>query len=193
MATSAVDDVAAALRNCISGDSAAREAGESRLQQLRSQPGHAQALLHLILSGDRDCPGSAEDTAVRQLASISFKNLVARSWTQSLSSAGAAPPLQIHPEDKTAVRGTLLAGIPIAPPPLRSQLVEALKDIVASDYPQDWPGKETFARSCLIKIVLDYCGVWTMYMCTFTRRRKRASPFLLRSSVPRSLPTPKKK
>ena len=50
---------------------------------------------------------------------------------------GAGSPI---PEaDKAAVRNNLLEGIVRAPPLVRAQLGECLKEIVYSDFPDRWP------------------------------------------------------
>eukprot|EP00850_Spirogloea_muscicola_P016520 SM000134S26963 [mRNA] locus=s134:343998:351525:+ [translate_table: standard] len=91
-----------------------RKAAEDKLVEFQHAPGHLVRLMQVIVS-------TSADLAIRQIASIYFKNLVAKDWS-----------------DKVTVRDNLLEAIICAPALLRSQLGECLKTIVQSDYPEQW-------------------------------------------------------
>ncbi|TYJ19925.1 hypothetical protein E1A91_A09G225100v1 [Gossypium mustelinum] len=73
--------------------------------------------------------------AVRQVASIHFKNFIAKNW------APLDPNEQqkILQSDKDMVRDHILVFVTQVPPLLRVQLGECLKTIIHADYPEQWP------------------------------------------------------
>jgi hypothetical protein len=71
---------------------------------------------------------------VRQVAAIAFKNAVKKDWEHRESR-----PSKISEEEKVAVRPLVLEGVVRCPQAVRVQLEEALKQIIAWDYPQRWP------------------------------------------------------
>ncbi|XP_042514589.1 importin beta-like SAD2 [Macadamia integrifolia] len=105
-----------------------RKAAEQSLDQFQYTPQHLVRLLQIIV--DANC-----DLAVRQVASIHFKNFVARNWSHH------EPDKQqkILPSDKDMVRQNILVFVVQVPPLLRAQLGECLKTIIHADYPEQWP------------------------------------------------------
>jgi len=99
--------------------------------QAAGTPGFTVSLLNLSVMD-----GAPDD--VRQMAAIQFKNTVHRSWSTPLSPE--AQRLAVPDADKAGVRAALVDAIVRAIPLARVQLVEALRDIVAEDYPSQWPG-----------------------------------------------------
>jgi len=91
-------------------------------------PGFAPSLLQVA------CEGSL-DVTTRQVAAITFKNAVSKHWEPSRENISTTPA-----EDKETVRGGILDGIINAPPQIRSQLIEAVRNLVYCDYPNQWPG-----------------------------------------------------
>uniref|UniRef100_A0A0E0P7G0 Importin N-terminal domain-containing protein n=1 Tax=Oryza rufipogon TaxID=4529 RepID=A0A0E0P7G0_ORYRU len=84
-------------------------------------PQHLVRLLQIIVDGN--C-----DMAVRQFASIHFKNFVAKNWSPT------------DPEsDKSMVRENILGFVTQLPPLLRAQLGESIKTLILADYPEQWP------------------------------------------------------
>ncbi|KAF0929515.1 hypothetical protein E2562_021766 [Oryza meyeriana var. granulata] len=73
--------------------------------------------------------------AVRQVASIHFKNFVAKNWSPN----DPEEPQKISESDKSMVRENILGFIVQVPPLLRAQLGESIKTIIHSDYPEQWP------------------------------------------------------
>eukprot|EP00887_Chlorella_sp_A99_P003658 scaffold7.g3658.t1 len=120
---SSIDDDA-----CVSPDPTARKNGEEALNQHKHAPGQLVNLLRVALE-------DSVDPAVRQVAAISFKNVVRQGWQ---AEEGAASPI---PEgDKAAVREALVEGVVRAPAPVRAQLGECVRSVVYCDYPERWPG-----------------------------------------------------
>lgn len=73
------------------------------------------------------------DIAVRQVASIHFKNLVSRHWKSS--EVGE----QISEADKRTVRENIFEALVHAPPIIRVQLGDGLKTLIHCDYSERWP------------------------------------------------------
>ncbi|XP_031375636.1 importin beta-like SAD2 isoform X2 [Punica granatum] len=73
--------------------------------------------------------------AVRQVASIHFKNFIAKNW----SPQDPDEPQKILESDKSLVRDHILVFVAQLPPLLRVQLGECLKTIIHADYPEQWP------------------------------------------------------
>lgn len=85
-------------------------------------------LLQIIVDGS--C-----DMAVRQVASIHFKNFVAKNWCPH----DPAEQSKIMPSDKELVRQNILIFIAQVPSLLRVQLGECIKTMIHADYPEQWP------------------------------------------------------
>ncbi|CDY55746.1 BnaA05g35320D [Brassica napus] len=105
-----------------------RKASEQQLNQLQHTPQHLVRLLQIAVDGN--C-----DMAVRQIASIQFKNFIAKNW--SPDDSGEQP--MILQSDKELVRDNILVYVTQVPTLLRSQLGESLKTIIYADYPEQWP------------------------------------------------------
>ncbi|XP_030467372.2 importin beta-like SAD2 [Syzygium oleosum] len=105
-----------------------RKAAEQSLNQFQYAPQHLVRSLQIIV--DINC-----DMAVRQVASIHFKNFIAKHWSPH-------EPDKHQPilkTDKDMVRDHILVFVAQVPPLLRVQLGECLKTIVHADYPEQWP------------------------------------------------------
>ncbi|CAL9235143.1 unnamed protein product [Arabidopsis halleri] len=105
-----------------------RKASEQQLNQLQHMPQHLVRLLQIAVDGN--C-----DMAVRQIASIQFKHLIAKNW----SPEDPGEQQQILQSDKELVRDNILVYVTQVPTLLRSQLGECLKTIIYADYPEQWP------------------------------------------------------
>lgn len=73
--------------------------------------------------------------AVRQVASIHFKNFVAKNWTPN----DLEEKQKIPETDKSMVRDNILGFVTQLPPLLRAQLGESIKTLILADYPAQWP------------------------------------------------------
>ncbi|OMP00310.1 hypothetical protein CCACVL1_03384 [Corchorus capsularis] len=120
--------LAVVLQAALSPNPAERKAAEQSLNQFQYTPQHLVRLLQIIV--DNNC-----DMAVRQVASIHFKNFIAKNW------APLDPNEQqkISQSDKDMVRDNILVFVTQVPPLLRVQLGECLKTIIHADYPEQWP------------------------------------------------------
>ncbi|XP_043705839.1 importin beta-like SAD2 [Telopea speciosissima] len=120
--------LAVILQAALSPNPDERKAAEQSLNQFQYTPQHLVRLLQIIV--DANC-----DLAVKQVASIHFKNFVAKNWSPH------EPDEQhkILPSDKDMVRQNILGFVTQVPPLLRAQLGECLKTIVHADYPEQWP------------------------------------------------------
>ncbi|CAN8285361.1 unnamed protein product [Cochlearia groenlandica] len=105
-----------------------RKASEQKLNQLQHTPQHLVRLLQIAVDGS--C-----DMAVRQIASIQFKNSIAKNWSHEDS----GEKQRILQSDKEVVRDNILVYVTQVPTLLRSQLGECLKTIIYADYPEQWP------------------------------------------------------
>lgn len=120
--------LAVVLQAALSPNPDERKAAEQSLNQFQYTPQHLVRLLQIIV--DNNC-----DMAVRQVASIHFKNFIAKNW--SPHEPDEQP--KISEDDKNLVRHHLLEFVAKVPPLLRVQLGECLKTIIHADYPEQWP------------------------------------------------------
>nr|CAB3446583.1 unnamed protein product [Digitaria exilis] len=120
--------LAVVLRAALSHVPEERKAAEDSLNQFQYTPQHLVRLLQIIVDGS--C-----DMAVRQVASIHFKNFIAKNW--SPNDPDESP--KVLESDKVMVRENILGFIVQVPPLLRAQLGESIKTIIHSDYPEQWP------------------------------------------------------
>uniref|UniRef100_A0A6M2EC95 Importin N-terminal domain-containing protein n=1 Tax=Populus davidiana TaxID=266767 RepID=A0A6M2EC95_9ROSI len=120
--------LAVVLQAALSPNPDERKAAEQRLDQFQYTPQHLVRLLQIIV--DNNC-----DMAVRQVASIHFKNFIARNW------APHEPDEQpkVSHNDKAMVRDHILVFLVQVPPLLRVQLGECIKTMIHADYPEQWP------------------------------------------------------
>ncbi|CAL9749826.1 unnamed protein product [Musa acuminata subsp. burmannicoides] len=116
------------LRAALSPIPEERKAAEESLNQFQYTPKHLVRLLQIIVDG-------TYDLGVRQVASIHFKNFVAKHW----SPHDPGEPQKVSEIDKSMVRENILGFIVQVPPLLRAQLGECIKTIVHVDYPEKWP------------------------------------------------------
>ncbi|KAG1660790.1 hypothetical protein FOA52_011331 [Chlamydomonas sp. UWO 241] len=116
------------LTACISVDTNQRTQAEEVLKQHEVAQGQVVNLLRVAAE-------ETVDAAVRQVAAISFKNLVKKNW--EAPSEGA---YQIPEEDKAMVRDNLLETLIRSPHMVQLQLGEVFKLVVYADYPEKWPG-----------------------------------------------------
>ncbi|GFY92874.1 ARM repeat superfamily protein [Actinidia rufa] len=119
--------LAIVLQAALSPNPDERKAGEESLNQFQHTPQHLVRLLQIIVDGN--C-----DMAVRQVASIHFKNFIAKNW----SPHDPHEQSKILPSDKDMVRQNILVFVAQVPPLLRVQLGECLKTIIHADYPEQW-------------------------------------------------------
>ncbi|GAU17729.1 hypothetical protein TSUD_171170 [Trifolium subterraneum] len=119
--------LAVILQAALSPNPDERKAGEQSLNQFQFAPQHLVRLLQIIV--DNNC-----DMGVRQVASIHFKNFVAKNW-----SPDSDTQQKILQSDKDLVRDHILMFVTQVPPLLRVQLGECLKTIIHADYPEQWP------------------------------------------------------
>ncbi|XP_010251770.1 PREDICTED: importin beta-like SAD2 [Nelumbo nucifera] len=122
-----IPSLAMVLQAALSPNPDERKAAEQSLNQIQYTPQHLVRLLQIIVDGN--C-----DLGVRQVASIHFKNFVAKHW-----SPHEPDEQQILPGDKDLVRQNILVFVAQVPPLLRVQLGECLKTIIHADYPEQWP------------------------------------------------------
>ncbi|XP_028794793.1 importin beta-like SAD2 [Neltuma alba] len=120
--------LAVILQAALSPNPEERKAAEQSLDQFQYAPQHLVRLLQIIV--DNNC-----DMGVRQVASIHFKNFIAKNWSPHDSESQQ----KILQSDKDVVRDHILVFVTQVPPLLRVQLGECLKTIIHSDYPEQWP------------------------------------------------------
>ncbi|TYI38277.1 hypothetical protein ES332_A02G015000v1 [Gossypium tomentosum] len=123
-----VPSLVVVLQAALSPNPAERKAAEESLTKFQYTPQHLVRLLQIVI--DDNCP-----MAVRQVASIQFKNFIAKNWAP----LDPNEPQKILQSDKDMVRDHILVFIAQVPPLLRVQLGECLKTIIHADYPEQWP------------------------------------------------------
>ncbi|GLJ28027.1 hypothetical protein SUGI_0550340 [Cryptomeria japonica] len=120
--------LAVILQAALSPNPHERKAAEESLNQYQYTPQHLVRLLQIIV--DVNC-----ELAVRQVASIHFKNFIGKNWAPH----EPGEQQKISQADKATVRENLLQFIACVPPLLRAQFAECLKTIINADYPEQWP------------------------------------------------------
>nr|KYP64849.1 putative importin-7 isogeny [Cajanus cajan] len=120
--------LAVILQAALSPNPDERKAAEQSLNQFQYAPQHLVRLLQIIVDNN-------VDMGVRQVASIHFKNFIAKNWSPLDSDAQQ----KISQSDKDVVRDHILVFVTQVPPLLRVQLGECLKTVIHSDYPEQWP------------------------------------------------------
>ncbi|KAL2459824.1 Importin beta-like SAD2 [Forsythia ovata] len=121
-------NLALILQGALSPNPNERKAAEESLNQYQYAPQHLVRLLQIIVDGN-------VDMAVRQVASIHFKNFIGKNW----SPHDPGEQSKISLSDKEVVRQNILNFVAQVPPLLRVQLGECLKTIIHADYPEQWP------------------------------------------------------
>ena len=128
-----MEDLRAALAGSVSADEGTRVAADAFLKSAAARSGAALGLLGLASD-------AATEMGTRQSASIYFKHLVNKSWTQREGATATTETNPILDEgEKAAVRRVALEAIANTPSKVRSQLVEAVRVIVHHDFPGRWP------------------------------------------------------
>ncbi|KAJ0988973.1 hypothetical protein J5N97_007329 [Dioscorea zingiberensis] len=135
------------LRATCSVNQQERKAAEESFSQSECTPQHLLRLLQIIMSSDYDL-------TIRHLASIHFKNFVAKNW----SSCRSGVFQKISENDKDIVREKILGFILQVHPLLRAQLAEGLKTIIHADYPEKWSWPLYWIRGCLQLPDHQLCG-----------------------------------
>ncbi|KAF8071226.1 SAD2 [Scenedesmus sp. PABB004] len=123
-----VQALCSVLQGCLSANQEERKAAEALLKQAELQQGQVVNLLRV--AGE-----PSVDISVRQVASISFKQVAKRHWEPEKDGAPV-----LHAGDKQLVRDNLLEAIITAPHIIQSQLSEVMSTVVYCDYPEAWPG-----------------------------------------------------
>ncbi|BAT83118.1 hypothetical protein LR48_Vigan03g009000 [Vigna angularis] len=119
--------LAVILQAALSPNPDERKAAEESLNQFQHAPQHLVRLLQIIVDNN-------VDMGVRQVASIHFKNFIAKNWSPLDETQQ-----QISQSDKDVVRDHILVFVTQVPPLLRVQLGECLKTVIHCDYPEQWP------------------------------------------------------
>ncbi|XP_014497675.1 importin beta-like SAD2 [Vigna radiata var. radiata] len=119
--------LAVILQAALSPNPDERKAAEESLNQFQYTPQHLVRLLQIIVDNN-------VDMGVRQVASIHFKNFIAKNWSPLDETQQ-----QISQSDKDVVRDHILVFVTQVPPLLRVQLGECLKTVIHCDYPEQWP------------------------------------------------------
>ncbi|RDY03360.1 Importin beta-like SAD2 [Mucuna pruriens] len=125
--------LAVILQAALSPNPDERKAAEQSLNQFQYAPQHLVRLLQIIVDNN-------VDMGVRQVASIHFKNFIAKNWSPLDGMLFIIDAQQkISQSDKDVVRDHILVFVTQVPPLLRAQLGECLKTVIHSDYPEQWP------------------------------------------------------
>ena len=119
----------------IQTDNSKRKEAESTLNSIQGQPGFSLVVLHLITLLSAAVAGV--DVAIRQSASVLFKNLVKRRWH---SDDEEEQPNLIVAGDRETIKTHLVELMVSAPPDVQRQLAEAVTIISKYDFPEKWGG-----------------------------------------------------
>ncbi|XP_042376688.1 importin beta-like SAD2 [Zingiber officinale] len=146
------------LRAALSPIPEERKAAEQSLNQFQHTPQHLVRMLQIIVDGS--C-----DIGVRQVASIHFKNFVAKYW----SPHDPGESHEVLESDKNMIRENILGFIAQVPPLLRAQLGECIKTIILADYPEKWPNLLHWVKCNLMSQDQQILGA--LYILRFLARK----------------------
>uniref|UniRef100_A0A7R9YU85 Importin N-terminal domain-containing protein n=1 Tax=Chlamydomonas euryale TaxID=1486919 RepID=A0A7R9YU85_9CHLO len=122
-----INQLCTVLAACIGADATQRTAAEEVLKQHEAVQGQAVNMLRVAAE-------EQVDAAVRQVAAISFKNLVKKYWEP----ASPGQPC-LREEDRAVVRENLLEALIRSPHMVQLQIGEVFKMVVYADFPEKWP------------------------------------------------------
>lgn len=139
-----IQQLIASLSACTNPDASVRKAGEEAVKQVGAAPEGMPTLLRIAME-------ASIDPAVRQVAAITFKNTAKRDWADRESR-----PSAISATDKATVRTLLLEALVQAPGTVRVQVEEALKAVISSDFPEQWPNLTSMIQAFLTSSDQNY-------------------------------------
>ena len=67
-----------------------------------------------------------------------MKNLIAQNWLDPDPEAGVPMPFNIHEQDRSMIRSSIIEAIIQAPELVRLQLIVCLNTIIKHDFPGKW-------------------------------------------------------
>jgi exportin-2 (importin alpha re-exporter) len=112
-------------------DNNARKEAEKFLESSEVQPGFSLVVLHMIsiLSASTN----PQDVAIRQSASVLFKNMVKKRWCPEDDEEPRIPV-----GDRTTIKQHLVDLMCTTPPDVQRQLAEAVSIVSKYDFPEEW-------------------------------------------------------
>jgi exportin-2 (importin alpha re-exporter) len=119
------------LQNALSHDNTTRKGAEVFLEQYEGTPGFLLLVLSLVSRTIGST--SPQDAAIRQSASVLFKNIVKRRW---VSEEDDKP--SIASNDKELIKNNLVELMTSAPSDVQKQLAEGVSIISKYDFPNGW-------------------------------------------------------
>lgn len=119
------------LQNTMSPITATRRQAEEMIKSTEAQGGFSLLLLTLI--SRLSVPASPDDIAVRQSASVYFKNLVKKRWAPEDDTE--AP---ISNADRDALKTVVINMMSTSPPDVQKLLSEGISIIAKYDFPAKW-------------------------------------------------------
>jgi exportin-2 (importin alpha re-exporter) len=123
------------LLGVMSSDNATRKSAEAYLKSTEAQQGFA--LLVLTLINKLTSSTTPQDAAIRQSASVLFKNLVKNRWQPAEDNEQGF--VAIAEADKDTIKTHVVELMCTAPQDVQSQLAEAVTLISKYDFPARWP------------------------------------------------------
>ena len=137
--------LATVLSHTFDNDANVRQAAETQLATIESQPGYPSTLLHICVL--------PLPLPIKQAAALRFKNRIKRQWLllEGEEEAGEAGRVGLSAEDKRVIKENLYQAIITQEQPLiRIQLLESLRCIVDTDWPADYPSLEPSIAATLV-------------------------------------------
>ena len=144
--------------NSLSHDNNVRKAAEAQLQNnfMSMQPVSSFGNVLLLLIRQLSVPSAApEDAAIRQSASVFFKNFVKKRWQLPKRTTPSGSEEMYYPsqaeleedeilpillEDRDIIKSLLVDLLCTTPVDVQKQLAESMSIVAAQDFPHQWPG-----------------------------------------------------
>jgi len=124
-----IDHLRVIFGNTLSPQAEIRRSAENELNAAQKAPGHPLQVLHIVASND------VADKAVRQSASVHFKNFVKKNWDESAENVDLVP---ISQKDRDLIKNNLVELMATVPYQIQQQCSESISLIAAVDFPNKW-------------------------------------------------------
>ncbi|EGN93981.1 hypothetical protein SERLA73DRAFT_115471 [Serpula lacrymans var. lacrymans S7.3] len=160
-----------------------QKAGELQIRKISGQEGVVTALLQIIAS-------DSVDLAIRQACSVFIKNRVQTSYIID-PSRPRPDQLPIAPSDRDALKSSILRLLAASPSrSITVQLASTLKNLVAHDVPDRWPGLLDEVKGLLLSGDIREVGAGCVAALEIVRAfRFRQKQDILPSIVEQLMPT----
>lgn len=131
-----VQGLADLFLNSLNDDNNIRRNSEAHLQSIEAKPGIMLLVLQLISLLCQPTTDSPSAPAIRQAASIYFKNAIKKRWSPENTEDGTIDAIAIN--DRETIKMHLIDLMSSTPTAVQKQLAESVSIIAKYDFPHNW-------------------------------------------------------